>query len=68
MSETLTELTKIFNSRGRDGLSRNDRERMANYNRRDFLFDKFLNQRKSAGQLQLKHEHILSWYSFFPAN
>jgi hypothetical protein len=63
MSETLTDLTKLFNSRGRDGLSRNDRERMSNYKRRDFLFEKFLKQRESYCQLELKHEHILSMLS-----
>lgn len=53
------DLTRLFDSRGIDGLSRHDRERMANYNRRDYLFDKFLNTRKNNETLQLTHEHIL---------
>lgn len=65
MSQSQIDITKIFNSRGADGLSRLDRERMANYNRKDFLFDKFLGQRRQAGALQLTHEHILGWFIHF---
>ncbi|CAF0761215.1 unnamed protein product [Brachionus calyciflorus] len=53
------DLTKIFSSRGSDGLSRNDRERMSKYNRKEFLFEKFLYNRKKNETLQLTHEHIL---------
>lgn len=53
------EVNKIFNSRGMDGLSRYDRERMASYNRKEYLYDKFLASRKKEQNLQLTHEHIL---------
>jgi hypothetical protein len=52
---------RLFSSKGPDGLSRMDRERrcMTNYNRNDFLFERFLNHRKKQETLQLHHEHIL---------
>ncbi|RNA28056.1 stress response nst1-like [Brachionus plicatilis] len=53
------ELTRIYSSRGPDGLSRADRERMSNYRRKEFLFEKFLYSRKKNQTLQLTHEHIL---------
>lgn len=56
----MAEVTKLFSSKGRDGLTRSDRELTANYNRKDFLFKKFLDQRRSSAQLQIQHEHILN--------
>lgn len=53
------ELTGMYSSRGPDGLSRADRERMSNYRRKEFLFEKFLYSRNKNQTLQLTHEHIL---------
>ena len=59
MSVNLSDLTKIYDSKGMDGLSRADREKMSGFNRREFLFDKFLQLRSSKPKIQLTHEHIL---------
>ena len=58
-AESLENLTRLYNSRGPDGLSRLDRERLANYKRTEYLFDKFLKNRHTKAKLQLTHEHIL---------
>jgi hypothetical protein len=58
-SASSTGVTRIYSSKGPDGLSRIDRERSANYNRTQFLFDKFIENRKKNDTLQLTHEHIL---------
>ena len=60
LEPTGLDLTKIFYSRGPDGLSRLDRQRLqSGYKRTEYLFERFLNQRKKETTLQLKHEHIL---------
>jgi hypothetical protein len=60
-----TELTKIFTSKGPDGLSRCDKQkRSAKYNRNDYLFERFLSQRKNDHKLQLNHQHILGTINF----
>ena len=55
---SLVELTKIFDSRSFDALSRSDRA-SAKFQRKEFLFNKFLELRKPTEKLQLTHEHIL---------
>jgi hypothetical protein len=56
---TPTGVTRIYSSKGPDGLSRMERESSANYNRTQFLFDKFIQNRKKSDMLQVTHEHIL---------
>ncbi len=55
---SLVDLTKIYDSRSFDALSRSDRA-SAKFQRKDFLFNKFLELRKPTEKLQLTHEHIL---------
>lgn len=54
-----TSTTRIYSSRGIDGLNRLERRNLAIYNRTQYLFDKFLASRKAAQTLELTHEHIL---------
>lgn len=54
-----TSTTRIYSSRGMDGLNRLERRNLAIYNRTQYLFDKFLASRKAAQTLELTHEHIL---------
>lgn len=61
MSETV-ELTKIFDSRGIDGLSRMDRAK-SGYNRGQFLFEKYLKMKKEKPKVKVTHEHILGSFS-----
>ena len=56
---SLRELTKIYDSKGIDGLTRMDRAKSAKYNRGEFLFEKFLNQRKEKTKVRINHAHIL---------
>lgn len=56
---SLSELTKIYDSKGIDGLTRMDRAKSAKYNRGEFLFEKFLNQRKEKTKVRINHAHIL---------
>ena len=55
----MSELTSIFNSKGIDGLTRLDRVKSAKYNRGEFLFEKFLKERKPTPTINVTHEHIL---------
>ncbi len=58
---SLNELTKIYDSKGIDGLSRVDRIK-SGYNRGDFLFEKYLKQKKETHEkpkIQLTHENII---------
>jgi hypothetical protein len=59
------ELTRIFSSKGPDGLNRLERRNLASYNRTNYLFEKFLATRKQAQTLQLTHEHILGLKPFY---
>ena len=59
MSSELDKITAIFDSRGADGLSKADKERMASYKRRDFLFNKYLDYKQTSIKQQLSHDHIL---------
>jgi hypothetical protein len=59
MSVSLADLTQIYDSKGMDGLSRSDREKLNSFNRKEFLFEKFLKIRNSRPKIQLTHEHIL---------
>lgn len=53
------DLTNIYDSKGIDGLSRMDRIKSAKYNRGEFLFEKFLKERKQKPKINITHEHIL---------
>lgn len=59
MSFELDKITSIIDSRGADGLSREDKERMSSYKRRDFLLNKFLDYKRTSLKQQLTHDHIL---------
>ena len=58
------ELTKIYDSKGIDGLSRLDRRKSSSYNRQEFLFDKYLQKRKEKPKLDLTHHQILGNVNF----
>lgn len=60
-SSSLDEVTRLFDARGPDGLTRWERQKRMSggYNKAEFLLDKFLGQRRRQQQQELKHEHIL---------
>ena len=64
MTEELIELTCKYNSRGMDGLNRFEKEKILNYKKTEFLFDKFLAKRKNEATLQVTHENILSMFEY----